>query len=241
MPDASAEEQFERLCGLKGLTWRRIRPARKEGCKRPDYAVWVGGTCCLVEVKQLDPNEEDRKLRRRMEKQEHTTGWEDTPVWKEEKPGRRVRKKITEAASQLRPFANRGIASILVLFDGCLPQPYLRPHKVMKGMYGRDKLEIERVHGSPPSWRASGWRSAGDEGMTRTNNTSVSALAVLGVDRDDDPGIMLYHNEHAAVPLDASCVARVTDYQFNREVRRPAGVDVWVHAITGETLSENMR
>lgn len=232
-----AESEFEHLCDLKRLGWRRIRPARKAGYKRPDYVVWVGGTACVVEVKQLEQNQENCKLRREMEEQQHALGWEDVTVWKEEKPGRRVRKKIAEAASQIRPFANRRIAGILVLFDGPLPQPYLSAHKVMKAMYGRDKLELMRVHGSPPSWRATGWRSAGGEGMTPTGNTSVSAIAVLGIGGDRNPCITLYHNEYAAVPLDTSCVAHFTDAQIVRQARRPAGVDVWVHAITGKMLS----
>lgn len=229
MPKTPAEEQFERLCDLRRLRWRRIRIALKEDHKRPDYAVWVGEAACVVEVKQLGLNEEDRKQLKELDEAGHTCG-------ERKEPGRRLGAKITEAADQLRSFRRRGIAGVLVLSDDLLPLPYLLPHRVMAGMYGRLKLEV--VLGEAPSgrWSASRLVSGGGEKMTPNTNTSVSALAHLQRGSDREPYLILYHNEYAAVPLDASCVARVTDHQF--EVRRLAGRNVWVQAITGDVLED---
>jgi hypothetical protein len=77
MPDTLADEQFERFCHLRytrGIRWRRIPPARKQGHKRPDYALWVGETGGVAEVKQLDPNKDDVRQQTELEKQGYTSG-----------------------------------------------------------------------------------------------------------------------------------------------------------------------
>jgi hypothetical protein len=68
-------------------------------------------------------------------------------------------------------------------------------------------------------------------------STSIRAVAVLGTGLDQEPYLVLYHNEYAAVRLDVRCAAGITHYQFVREVRRPEGVNVWRHATTGEVLT----
>jgi hypothetical protein len=230
MADTLGEKYFERFCNLRGMRWRRIRPAQKEGHKRPDYAIWVEGVCCVVEVKQLDRNAEDIRQQKELKERGLT-------IRKEPQPGRRVRGKITDASDQLRRFVRRGVAGMLVLFDGTRSLHYLDEYSVMAGMYGLDVLEIELVHGRTSAWQASSWKSGGKEKITPRTNTSISAVAVLNIGHDQELYLVLYHNEYAAICLHAHCAAGITDHQFVREVRRPEGINVWRHAISGEVLT----
>ena len=51
----TSELQFEHWCRLNGVDFRRIREARVQGHKRPDYAISILHRRCIVEVKQIDP------------------------------------------------------------------------------------------------------------------------------------------------------------------------------------------
>ena len=64
----NAEQVFIELCNQAGITWRRIPTAEKDGEKRPDYEIEASGNCVVVEVKQFDPNREEKKVLTDLEK-----------------------------------------------------------------------------------------------------------------------------------------------------------------------------
>jgi DNA-binding sugar fermentation-stimulating protein len=52
------EEWFDR----HRIEWRRIKVARAPGNRRPDYAIRVSGNRCIVEVKELTLNDDDKRI-----------------------------------------------------------------------------------------------------------------------------------------------------------------------------------
>ena len=214
--ELASHRTFERLCELKGIRAAPIRRAAKT--PTPDYRVWVCPKCYIVELKQLDPNDEDKRQRREL----RTTG---RTAWRNLTPGDRVGKKIKKARPQLTVWAKRRVPTLLVLFDNTinLLGNYIDPYEIKVGMYGRDIFQL-----------GAGWVSGGKTTVT----TSFSAVAVLFPQHPDDPNkapyLVLYHNHRAAIPLEPECVARVTEHQYRWQDRRPYEIGCWVHAITGQ-------
>jgi hypothetical protein len=109
------------------------------------------------------------------------------------------------------------------------------------GMFGLDAF----LFGRPEDASAGepvyplGWFSGGKATMTPAHNTSFSAVGVLfphHAEPDKAPYLVLYHNHFAAIPLDPTCVAAITEHQYRWEDQRPHDVGCWIHAISGERL-----
>jgi len=55
-----SEQLFERLCDIRAVQWERIRTA--SNMRTPDYAIWLGSTKVIIEIKQLNLSKIDRQL-----------------------------------------------------------------------------------------------------------------------------------------------------------------------------------
>jgi hypothetical protein len=221
--DLASHKTFERFCELRGI---QAKPIQRAATPTPDYEVWIGPKCYIVELKQLDPNVEDARQRKELETTGQT-GWEDLD------PGKRARNKIGKAKRQLRSSAKRGIPTLLVLFNNT-GEPlgvYIDTYAIKLAMYGSDEFQFARCG---DSWQPLGWISGGEP----TIPTGFSAIAVLFPEHPHYPNkapyLVLYHNDSADVPLDPGCVAAVTEYQYRWQDRRPDEIGCWIHAITGE-------
>jgi hypothetical protein len=82
-----SHKTFERFCVLRGF---RAEPIQRAATPTPDYKVWIGAKCYIVELKQLDPNEEDERQRRELETIGETAG--------ELTPGKRAHSKVGRAS-----------------------------------------------------------------------------------------------------------------------------------------------
>jgi hypothetical protein len=116
MPESTiSETYFTQWCYEKQIKCRRIKRARADGYKRPDFAINVGEHWCVVEVKQTDPNPQDKNLLERVstKKEEIITGWKVSP-------GSRLLRGLREATTQLRRFSMRGLPTVVCFFDNTL-------------------------------------------------------------------------------------------------------------------------
>jgi hypothetical protein len=110
MPTIS-ERYFKEWCCLNHIKWRPIRKARVDSHKRPDFAIKVGGHWCVVEVKQIDLNPQDKEqLQRAFEKREGGAAWKRSP-------GYRLLRGLRHAESQLHKFSMRGLPTVVCFFD----------------------------------------------------------------------------------------------------------------------------
>jgi hypothetical protein len=105
-----SEALFERFCRETGIQFRRLNETIEQGGKTPDYELFVDQQLVVTEVKQLDPNEQERRVARQLNQRGCTEVYSETP-------GRRVREKINSAMPQLKARAMDQYPALLILYD----------------------------------------------------------------------------------------------------------------------------
>src|SRR5260370_32687023 len=105
LSEGLVEDWFDR----NRIEWRRIRVAITHGHRRPDYAIRVAGNRCIVEVKELTPNDDDKQIIEKARAGTIEAKWVA--------PGKRLRPAIRSGEGQLRKFSARGFPSIIGIFD----------------------------------------------------------------------------------------------------------------------------
>ena len=184
---------FERFCTQHGLGCTAI-PV--EHTRTADYRVIVQGHEIVAEVKQLDPNAQDRASSRALKSGGiGKYGGE---------AGSRIRHMIDKGKEQVANLARDRSPGLLVIYNNVPECPtYTDPMFVMIAMYGHLTLELElssSVAGPP---KAKALRHGAKNKMSPCSNTSLSAVCVLQ-ERDDGQLLLTcYHNRFAAIPFDA--------------------------------------
>lgn len=197
-----SETLFEQFCTDVGIDFTRLLPDSSVGRQTPDYELHLQEPPILVEVKQIDPNREDKALLCSFaETGEYSFGGE---------PGDRLRRRISKAGSQLRACAQPDQPTMVVAYNNVdTLRGFTGPHAVMAAMYGRFEAVITTL-GALVS--AAARRLGGNRSMTREHNTRISALAVL-FDGPEGPYLVVYHNRFAAMPLRPETLRRPRIFQ----------------------------
>jgi hypothetical protein len=200
-----SEELFEKVCADRNLVCRRIRTAAS---RRPDYKVSTPAGGLVVEVKQVDPNPTDKEYERQRKAQGYSFGGVSLT---------RLRPLVRDANRQLRPWALRGLATVVALYDSNLFQLYTEDHHV-KSLFGDLGISVD-IHNSEA---AQDVVFATNQILTDRKNRSISAvLTVREVDRG--PTVLsLFHNPFARVQLKRGCAERLgireIDYEITSEL-----------------------
>ena len=215
-----SEELFQRFCRSRGWCIQRIdQHSAPHGTQVPDFYLRPArGACVVVEVKQFDPNPEERDHARRQSDGE--------VVVYGTTPGKRLRKAISKADKQLKAFA-RAEPGILVVYNRTVVRMHDDPYAVLTAMRGLDVIDVH-VPEDPALPLVSGPVRAGPgKRMTSDWNTSVSCIAVLrefwadpaGTTPGPEYALVVYHNEFAKHALDPSQLVgdHVTHYRMNEE------------------------
>lgn len=188
-----SEEQFERFCRENGIQCSRLEPSEVPGEQSPDYEIRTASGAAIVEVKQFDPNDEDRKVAKQLQERGYSDAFGG-------EPGARARLKIQAGVKQLRARSRGEHPTILVLYNNV---PFndrgVDPYEIKTAMYGLEKYELA-VDSSGISVVDRGFGPK--RKVTPSSNTSLSAVAALYGDPDSDLTLLVYHNIHAVVPLD---------------------------------------
>jgi len=191
-----AEKLFESACTARGIAFRRIPTSKVEGKRRPDYRVDIPGCGAFVEVKQIDPNDADRRYETEME----TNGlavFGGTP-------GERLRKSIRDAAGQLKQGSLRGIATGVAIFDATRSLHYTDPYAVKTAMFGLDAMVIGVPRDPNLSPYFKHMKGGGKATLTEEHNTSISAVIVIRIvppDVSPYPQLLVYLNHFARVRI----------------------------------------
>ena len=123
-----SERSFEDWCYQNEIKCQPIKRARVDGFRRPDFAIKVGGHWCVVEVKEINPNPEDKhQLAIALEKKQEVIGF-----WKVS-PGTRLIRGLRDAETQLRKFSMRGLPTVICFLDNTLGF-YDEPREVKQAM-----------------------------------------------------------------------------------------------------------
>lgn len=186
-----SEILFENLCKHCNIPWRRVEKEGDKG-KLPDYEISPLGHLIIVEVKQFDPNVEEKQAIKQMERGEvGTTGT---------KPGDRIRKAIHAAAPQLRALSRGQVPAMLVVYNNVLGSGlHTDPYAVLTAMQGLDVVVVPMNPSA--SYLSQETRSGPFKKMTENDNTSISAIGVLCSDAMGCPRLQIYHNRYARNPM----------------------------------------
>jgi hypothetical protein len=166
----TSELAFEHWCQLQGIEYRRVREAKAQGQRRPDYAIKAMAHWCFVEVKELAETPADVAMRQELQSGKPSLRWID--------PGGRLRHSIKDSAAQLRKFSRRGFPTVVCLFDSTVGF-YLERFHVAQAMFGRETLHFEVSSDPAHDPRYQGMWHGTKATLTSRDNTSISAVAVL--------------------------------------------------------------
>jgi hypothetical protein len=191
-----SETYFEAFCRRNGF---KLLPVPVSSNKTPDYTLTVGSTLIVVEVKEVLPTPEELESERLAVERGYGSAISNTP-------GERVRKKITDSSPQIRARTRGQHPGMLVLWErGHCAGRQTEPYHIRVAMEGFEQI----VLAVPPiasgqSPYSVGMKHGGSRKMTENANTSISAVALLCVPGPDKMLLQVFHNRHAAVPLDPS-------------------------------------
>lgn len=202
MPELTkSEELFEQLCSENSIEFSKLDADSASEEKMPDYEIRIGNHSILVEVKQLDPNPEDIRFQKQLEERGQTDV-------RGQIPGKRIRKKISDAMPQLSIAAERKIPAILAIYCNIAIEARLvDPHDVLTAMYGEEVAKI----GLPSDLRRKPYPLGTYFGKGRkvssAYNTTLSAIVALH--QSWDTKIVtgsFYHNIHAHRPIEPNLI-----------------------------------
>ncbi|SPF34726.1 conserved hypothetical protein [Candidatus Sulfotelmatobacter kueseliae] len=192
-----SEELFVQFCAANTIPWELV-PTGTE--RTPDFRIRLGNTQVICEVKQIDPNAEDVA--------------ELEELGSSEAVGRlvpnRMRDKLKDSA-QLKAASHDGRPTLLVVYDNTPIKMYTFHSDVAQAMFGRDSV---RVSVSGDETVVSEPFFGGNRGLTPSQNTSVSALAILDGGPNASLSLRVYHNPYARVLLRAELFAGLPVTQF---------------------------
>ena len=216
-----SEELFCLFCKSQGWQVERIdEHSVAEGSKVPDFRLRLEDSAgILVEVKQFDPNPEEREAA-----QGRGSGVLGG------KPGHRLRQVIPKANNQLKAL-ERSDPGMLVVYNRTPCTLHDDPYAVLTAMRGIDVVPVyvSADPDSPPVFGAD--RPGPGKKLTREMNRSVSCIAVLreffdGVaipfglsGPDPEYALAVYHNPFAKHPLDPGRLvgSRVRHYRMKED------------------------
>lgn len=181
-----SESLFERYCQANEIPCDRIHEST---IRTPDYVVQLHGCDVVCEIKQLNMGKREK------------AAW--TEALKDGAGGyfvqNRLRRKLKNVSGQLKDASGRGVPTIVVVFDSTPFRAALEHETVVQALYGTIGYPIQL---SGDSELAAGDPFlGGNRGLTAAQNTAVSAVAVLE-EMDGGSRLRVYHNLHAAIPLD---------------------------------------
>jgi hypothetical protein len=198
-----SQELFERLCLTRGIACRKILEGKT---KTPDYEVSVSSLCVLVEVKQLDENDEDRKINEALLNDDETPGVEC--------PSNRVRQQIADAYVQLKAYNRTDLATGIVLFNNAGPLTYIDPWTVTKAMFGNYGYRLGITARSGGAIVPLGAGFMGGRKVTKNSFRGLSFVAVLKESSKDVLSLEVYHNPFATVRMEPSILSILATEQF---------------------------
>ena len=191
MENQNAEQTFREFCDQAGIQCDRVPEVNEE--KRPDYEIFVSGQKIIVEIKQFDPNPEEKKALKDLEKKGHALFGD--------KPGARVREAIRKAAPQLRTLSKGKIPAMLVLQTNILGR-HTKRYDIMTAMQGLDTISVTVPEDPNISLTFGDAKRGPKKKMTRKDNTKISAVAVIRESPAGTYELDVYHNSFAANPID---------------------------------------
>jgi hypothetical protein len=207
-----SEKLFEAFCQAKRIRCVRVGAGAS---RTPDYEIFVPRRKVVVEVKEIAPNPEERPARK------------GEFVVISSTPGQRVRGKISDAVPQIKARAKGRFPGLLVLMDTGFWAEHTSPYNIRVAMHGFETLLFAVPNDPSHSPYVVDRKFGGSRKMTPTNNTSVSAVAVIGK-IGGNLDFRIYHNPYAAIPLLPEAIQRYHIPQYALAPKVSGSIPDWV-------------
>lgn len=218
MAKTESEILFEKFSSTHGICTSKIREV--QGYRRADYKVRASHGVAVVEVKEITPNKDDIRHDKELSEQ----GWSSIGGT----PGERVRSSMRSASGQLKKFSQRGVPTMVVIYDATNSASYTDPYNVKTAMYGLDAIVFSVPQDQQKSPYRSGVKSGGKQVMTPVHTTSISAVSILQEMSDKSIALFVYHNKFARVSFDPECLRPVGVEQFRLQDPDGATIPDWI-------------
>ncbi len=216
MSSTQSEKLFESFCQTKRIRYVRVAASSS---RTPDYEIFVPRRKVIVEIKEISPNRDELDAQRRARTGEF--------VVVSSTPGQRVRGKISDALHQIKLRAKGRFPGLLVLMDTGFAAEHTSPYNIRVAMHGFETLVYAVPTDPSHSPYVKDRKFGGGRKMTPSNNTSISAIAVIG-DISGSLDFRVYHNRHAAVPLPPAVFHRYQVPQYALAPHSPGTIPDWV-------------
>lgn len=196
-----SEALFEELCDHHGVPCRRLC-VRSDG-PQPDYELNLAGHTVVAEVKQIDPNEEDRQFTESLRRDRMATQCRNPDLM-----ARRVRNHIKESRSQINAYLDDHphTPALLILFDAARNR-YTDPYTIQTAMHGWEQVLLNvPSDGQPVSVVGRGFGKRNNREIRPDKNDHLSAVGTLHECWDITTherflALNIYHNPHAVTRL----------------------------------------
>jgi hypothetical protein len=214
MQKTASEIEFEAFCDAHGVGWEKIPTESDAGLPTPDYYIYPGRERTVAEVKEITPNEEEKRQRTLLE----TRGWSEGGGT----VGSRVRSLIDRAKNQIRIRAKGVYPSILVACNYSGVRQHIEPHSIRAAMYGFDTIVLAVPRDVRADPHLVDRKFGAGRRMTEQHNTSISAVATLQYGR-----LCIYHNIYAAIPLRPELLQCLSVTQYTLAEKVPGTFQDW--------------
>ena len=196
-----SEIRFEALCAAREVSCERLAVGAQ---RMPDYEIFLGGQRVIVEIKQLDPNKQDKKINHALD-----SGTATPCVIS---PAQRLRNKISDGYKQLKSAAREGQPCLLVLYNNAGLLAFIDAFAITAAMFGTYGVRFGRAKAGEV--REVGRGFTGNSRLTRNTCKRLSAIGVLHDASGDAPCLELYHNPFALVPIEPAVMGLLATSQF---------------------------
>jgi len=187
-----SEIKFEQFCVAQGIPFERIDTGP---FTTPDYDIYVHGQKVVVEVKEFETNEDDKKVLHEMETKSHVSSGIH-------RVGDRIRYKIDNAKHQLENRAKGYFPSLLVLYD---TRPYpirgISPYEIIVAMYGWETIDLHASEKAGEPIKFGPHRFGKGKKFREGVHTYISGLAVLSERGTNPLRLDIYVNDFVDKPL----------------------------------------
>ena len=197
-----SEIKFEQFCNAHKIKFDKIDTGQSP---TPDYDIFVNSQKIVVEVKELQANDEDKKALQDIEIQK-------SAIWVIHRVGDKIRYKLGDAKRQLEGRAKGICPSMLVLYDDRpFPVRGIFSYEILVAMYGWETIDlhIPEKLGEPVTFGKH--RFGKGKKFRKGVHTYISGLAILSESTSDLLHLDIYLNDYADKPLPYEMFLQIKD------------------------------
>lgn len=211
-----SEELFEKLCAAQGFNCSRIPENSNENAKTADYVVSLGSLALITEVKQLDPNDKDKKLA-------EVWGTENSPGMVA--PSNRIQGLLEEGYPQVKISSEKTYPTMIVVYNNSGRWNYIDTFTVAKAMFGSYGIVLGLQSNQTIAVTGQGY--LGKRKVTKNTFRSLSVVGVLKHGQSDTLIVDCYHNPFALIPINPSLLAGLANEQYMHTNPHERGFVSW--------------